>query len=598
MYKPFDEEQFNQFTRLVNSQDIKGLTWIAGYIEGLSQSKSTAIAAEPTTENITPESTKAASQQLTILYGSRTGNGAALAKLAERMATDAGINATVKNMEAYPPRSILKEKRVLVIVSTHGEGDPPFQAKAMYDYLHAKRAPELNELEYAVLALGDSSYYHFCKTGKDVDTRLNELGAKRLKEINCSDVDLKASDEQWLKELLNSLKQPSDGSTTLPLNESASISPATVLQPYSKKYPYNAGVLEKINLHGRGSERTTLHIELQADGLKYEPGDSVGILPVNSTTLVNEALSTTGLDGATEVELQGKRIPLKEALLNQLEIGKLNPDVLKKYVQLFPDSKAATHLTDSKTLQEYLYGRDLVDLLSAYPEKLTAQQLVDLLKPLQPRYYSIASSPLAYPGELHLTVALVEYQSIRRTKNGTCTGFLSEVLLENDTVPVFIESNPNFRLPANPSTSIIMIGAGTGIAPFRAFIQERELTPEAGKSWLFFGNRHFETEFLYQTEWQHYLKSGVLTRMDVAFSRDSDQPVYVQHRLLENGKELYDWISEGAHVYICGDMRKMAADVQLALSELLQQYGGLDPEQAQQELDQMQRERRLQLDVY
>lgn len=598
MYKPFDEEQFNQFTRLVNSQDIKGLTWIAGYIEGLSQSKSTAIAAEPTTENITPESTKAASQQLTILYGSRTGNGAALAKLAERMATDAGINATVKNMEAYPPRSILKEKRVLVIVSTHGEGDPPFQAKAMYDYLHAKRAPELNELEYAVLALGDSSYYHFCKTGKDVDTRLNELGAKRLKEINCSDVDLKASDEQWLKELLNSLKQPSDGSTTLPLNESASISPATVLQPYSKKYPYNAGVLEKINLHGRGSERTTLHIELQADGLKYEPGDSVGILPVNSTTLVNEALSTTGLDGATEVELQGKRIPLKEALLNHLEIGKLNPDVLKKYVQLFPDSKAATHLTDSKTLQEYLYGRDLVDLLSAYPEKLTAQQLVDLLKPLQPRYYSIASSPLAYPGELHLTVALVEYQSNRRTKNGTCTGFLSEVLLENDTVPVFIESNPNFRLPANPSTSIIMIGAGTGIAPFRAFIQERELTPEAGKSWLFFGNRHFETEFLYQTEWQHYLKSGVLTRMDVAFSRDSDQPVYVQHRLLENGKELYDWISEGAHVYICGDMRKMAADVQLALSELLQQYGGLDPEQAQQELDQMQRERRLQLDVY
>lgn len=598
MYKPFDEEQFNQFTRLVNSQDIKGLTWIAGYIEGLSQSKSTAIAAEPTTENITPESTKAASQQLTILYGSRTGNGAALAKLAERMATDAGINATVKNMEAYPPRSILKEKRVLVIVSTHGKGDPPFQAKAMYDYLHAKRAPELNELEYAVLALGDSSYYHFCKTGKDVDTRLNELGAKRLKEINCSDVDLKASDEQWLKELLNSLKQPSDGSTTLPLNESASISPATVLQPYSKKYPYNAGVLEKINLHGRGSERTTLHIELQADGLKYEPGDSVGILPVNSTTLVNEALSTTGLDGATEVELQGKRIPLKEALLNQLEIGKLNPDVLKKYVQLFPDSKAATHLTDSKTLQEYLYGRDLVDLLSAYPEKITAQQLVDLLKPLQPRYYSIASSPLAYPGELHLTVALVEYQSNRRTKNGTCTGFLSEVLLENDTVPVFIESNPNFRLPANPSTSIIMIGAGTGIAPFRAFIQERELTPEAGKSWLFFGNRHFETEFLYQTEWQHYLKSGVLTRMDVAFSRDSDQPVYVQHRLLENGKELYDWISEGAHVYICGDMRKMAADVQLALSELLQQYGGLDPEQAQQELDQMQRERRLQLDVY
>ncbi|MDD3195138.1 MAG: assimilatory sulfite reductase (NADPH) flavoprotein subunit [Paludibacter sp.] len=598
MYKPFDEEQFNQFTRLVNSQDIKGLTWISGYIEGLSQSKSTAIAAEPTTENITPESTKAASQQLTILYGSRTGNGAALAKLAERMATDAGINATVRNMETYPPRSILKEKRVLVIVSTHGEGDPPFQAKAMYDYLHAKRAPELNELEYAVLALGDSSYYHFCKTGKDVDTRLNELGAKRLKEINCSDVDLKASDEQWLKELLNSLKQPSDGSTTLPLNESASISPATVLQPYSKKYPYNAGVLEKINLHGRGSERTTLHIELQADGLKYEPGDSVGILPVNSTTLVNEALSTTGLDGATEVELQGKRIPLKEALLNQLEIGKLNPDVLKKYVQLFPDSKAATHLTDSKTLQEYLYGRDLVDLLSAYPEKLTAQQLVDLLKPLQPRYYSIASSPLAYPGELHLTVALVEYQSNRRTKNGTCTGFLSEVLLENDTVPVFIESNPNFRLPANPSTSIIMIGAGTGIAPFRAFIQERELTPEAGKSWLFFGNRHFETEFLYQTEWQHYLKSGVLTRMDVAFSRDSDQPVYVQHRLLENGKELYDWISEGAHVYICGDMRKMAADVQLALSELLQQYGGLDPEQAQQELDQMQRERRLQLDVY
>lgn len=590
---PFSASDLDVLNRLIEPLNEQQLAWVCGYIAGYSyhaNGKPASISSHPS-----PQSLKKTS--LTILYGSRTGNGANLAKIAGQMAAEKGLEVKLKSMEDYPVKQLEQEEQMLVIVSTHGDGEPPFQAKSVYDFLHGKRAPGLPNLKYAVFALGDSSYFHFCKTGKEFDSRLAELGATRLLPVQLSDVDIKPEDEKWLEEFFGLLNGE----------------PA-ITNSYNRKNPLQARVIEKINLHGRGSDRTTLHIELQTEGLSYLPGDSAGIIPVNSKQLTDEVLAVTGLQPDEFVEINGEKLELREALQQHLEIGKLSPDQIRKLIALIPDSVSspgeATEARSHKkaelaklaenpaALQEYLYGRDIVDLLIDFPATLTATQLTGLLKPLQPRYYSIASGANAYSGEVHLTVALVDYEKNGRNKRGTCTGFLSGILTDNETVPVFIESSPHFRLPDAPSTPIIMIGAGTGIAPYRAFVQERELTPGAGKSWLIFGNRHFESEFLYQTEWQHYFKSGVLTRMDVAFSRDQDEPVYVQHRMLENAKELYDWIAMGAQVYICGDMRKMAADVQQALSTILQQEGGLTYEQAQEELELMQRERRLQLDVY
>ncbi|MEA4985854.1 Sulfite reductase [NADPH] flavoprotein alpha-component [bioreactor metagenome] len=595
LISPFSEEQLENIKNLINPLNEIQLAWISGYLAGRSQlplPQQNGKAAEvPVADQV--------NHKLTILYGSRTGNGKGLAKMTEKMAADIGLPVEVKSMEDYQPKELVNEKYLLIIVSTHGDGVPPFQAKVVYDHLHGKRAQRLDETQYAVLALGDSSYFHFCKTGKDFDSKLEALGAKRIREILCCDVDYKQSDEVWIQETLADFKRLTGSG-----NAETTVKPAGVKTEksvrFTKQKPYAAQVFEKINLHGRGSERATLHIELQADvaGLSYEPGDSAGIIPVNAKELITELLQVTALNPDETIEINGIKRKLEEALYRDLELSKITPDVIKRYLEQFPDNKLEAVYKDQQALQTYIYGRDIVDLLTDYPVKLTAAQLVSILKPLQPRYYSIASSPNAYPGEIHLTVALVDYEQGGRNKRGTCTGFLSDVLEEDEHVPVFIESNPNFRLPANPATPIIMIGAGTGVAPYRAFVQERALNPGSGKSWLFFGNRHFETEFLYQTEWQQHLKSGALTRMDVAFSRDGEKPVYVQHRLLEQAGDIYQWIQNGAYIYICGDMKKMAVDVQNALSTILSQEGGYNADEAQEYLNRMQQEKRLQLDVY
>lgn len=592
---PFTEEQFEAIKKLLNPLNEIQIAWISGYIAGLSNQTPSGEKAE-SSETIT---TDYANRPLTILYGSRTGNGKGLAKVAEKMALENGLSTEVKSMEDYKLKDLASEKKLLIIVSTHGDGEPPFQAKEVYDYIHGKRAPKLDGVQYAVLALGDSSYLQFCKTGKDFDIQLEKLGAKRIKNILCCDVDYKQSDEQWLKEVLQDFKQVAGSARTDTAGKQKTYS-LIKTKGYSKQKPFMAPVFKKINLHGRGSERQTLHIELQAEaeGLTYEPGDSAGIIPVNSEELIAEVLKVTALQPDEIVEVNNTERTLHEALYRDFELSKITSDVIKRYLEIVPNNELKKISEDINSLQAYIYGRDIVDLFTDYPSVITAGQLIKMLRPLQPRYYSIASSPKAFPGEIHLTVALVDYTHSGRNKRGTCSGFLSEILTENEQVPVFIEPNPNFRLPANPATPIIMIGAGTGIAPYRAFVQERELSPGAGKSWLFFGNRNFETEFLYQTEWQQHLKTGALTRMDVAFSRDQDQPVYVQHRMLERAKELYQWIEEGAHIYICGDMKKMATDVQNALLSIIQQEGGYNQEEAKEFLDQLQKEKRLQSDVY
>jgi len=575
---PLSSDQFEVFSKLASSLNEVQLAWLSGYLAALTAQKG--IPAEIKTE-AKPEA-KTSFGALTILYGSRTGNGEGLAKKAIKLATEIGLTATLKNMDDYRPRDLQTEKNLLVIVSTHGEGEPPFAAKELHDFIFGKRATRLENVKYAVLGLGDSSYFQFCQTGA---TRLVDM-------IGC-DVDFQETANLWLKSALAAFAGPSADklSDTQVLNTDIIDQPA-----YSKKNPYQAELLEKINLHGRGSERQTLHIELDAD-LAFEPGDSAGIMPVNTSELVDEVLKATGLSREDVVEFKNVNTLLFDTLKREFELSKITVDVVKRYLEFVPNEKLASLSQSPDELQNYLYGKDIADLFNDFPVIMSAQDLIKLLRPLQPRLYSISSSPRSNPGELHLAVAVVEYQNKGRKRRGACSNYLLEFDAENK-LPVFIEKNPNFRLPENDETPIIMVGAGTGIAPYRAFVQHRENAVKQGKSWLLFGNRNFETEFLYQTDWQKYLKSGALSKMDVAFSRDTDKRVYVQHKLQENAAEVFRWLEDGAHFYICGDMKKMATDVQNTLISIIEKQGIMTNENALEYVNKMQKEKRLQLDVY
>jgi len=589
-------EQLELLTKLTGSLSKEQQVWVSGYLAGFSARNGEQVSQQ--VEN----ATSSAQSALTILYGSRTGNGERLAKKAKILAEAQGLNVVLKNMETYRTRDLQAEKNLLVIVSTHGEGVPPFSAQELHGFIYGKRAPKLDGVNFAVLALGDSSYFQFCKTGRDFDEQLEKLGAKRLVPVLTCDLDFEQPADEWIKSTLISfgakLSNGSQGSASTNLSKPTQIN--TESPKYTKKNPYKAPVYEKITLHGKPSERQTLHLELATEdqGLTYEPGDSAGVIPLNPPELINEVLKVTGLNGEEVLEINGVQTTLYDSLRRNFELSKITTDVANRYLAFAPNAKLKKLVDNSAKFKEYLYGRDIVDLFQDFPAKVTSAELSKLLRPIQPRSYSISSSPLACPGELHLTVSVVNYEQSGRAKRGACSSYLSEVVIENEHVPIFIESNPNFRLPKNEETPIVMIGAGTGIAPYRAFVQHRELSEKRGKSWLFFGNRNFETEFLYQAEWQNFLKSGALTKMNVAFSRDGSKKEYVQDRLIENSRELFRWLQEGAHFYICGDMNKMAGDVQKALVKIIEQEGDLNNESAQEYVTNMQKEKRLQLDVY
>ncbi|HEY3390297.1 MAG TPA: assimilatory sulfite reductase (NADPH) flavoprotein subunit [Prolixibacteraceae bacterium] len=587
---PLSPEQFETFRLLTSQLNEVQLAWMSGYLAASTAQYGVQTPISVKDEIINTSNLK----PITILYGSRTGNGEGLAKKAQNLATEFGLTATLKKMDDYKPRDLQSEKNLLVIVSTHGEGEPPFAAKELHDFIFGKRVSRLENLNFAVLALGDSSYFQFCQTGKDFDLQLEKLGANRQAGMASCDVDFQEIADQWLKSTL--LVFSGSSGDNVPVASERNVE-TSASQSYSKKNPYQAELLEKINLHGRGSERQTLHIELDSD-LPFEPGDSAGIMPVNSTELVNEVFSATGLNPNEEVEIKGVKTSLFDALKQEFELSKLTTDVVKRFLEFGPNEKLASISQSQEKLQDYLYGNDIVDLFSDFPLKLSAQDLIKLLRPLQPRLYSISSSPKANPGELHLAVSVVEYKNRGRNRRGTCSNYLLEVDGDKNKIPIFIEKNPNFRLPKNDETPIIMVGAGTGIAPYRAFVQHREQAEKQGKSWLVFGNRNFETEFLYQTDWQKYLKSGALSKMDVAFSRDTDKRVYVQHKLQENAAEIYRWLEDGAHFYICGDMKKMATDVQNTLVSIVENQGTMSKDNALEYVNKMQKEKRLQLDVY
>ena len=537
--------------------------------------------------------------ELLILYGTESGNAESLAEQTLEKANKLGFKAKISNMAEISLATLKKADNLLVIVSTWGEGDPPETAADFYEAFMADSAPKLDSINYSVLALGDTSYEHFCKIGKDFDARLESLGGNRLFERKDCDVDFDDDFAEWSD---GALKAFSSVLTLDSNNSSVSTTTKTAVK-YSRKNPCQSELSERINLNGTGSAKETMHLEfdLSGTGLTYEAGDSLAVQPKNSDELVSSLLETTQFDPSTSVSIKDETYSLGEALKSALDITTLSVPFLTRYNAIANNQALAGLLEDEdkSNIQNYINGRDLIDVLIDYPAKeLTAQSLVDLLRKLPPRLYSIASSQKANPDSVHLTVAVVRYETHGREREGVCSTFLANRLDVDMTADVFVTPNKNFKLPENTEAPIIMVGPGTGIAPFRAFMQERKALGAKGKNWLFFGDQHFITDFLYQAEWQAYQKEGLLNKIDLAFSRDQKEKVYVQDKMLANASELYAWLESGAYFYVCGDASRMAHDVDKALHQIVQEQAGLSEEATAEYIKKMKSEKRYLRDVY
>ncbi|NRF01665.1 assimilatory sulfite reductase (NADPH) flavoprotein subunit [Bacillus subtilis] len=600
MNSPFNQEQAELLNRLLPTLTESQKIWLSGYLSAQSVSAQE-TAGTPAAAVSAEAPAPAVSKEVTVLYGSQTGNAQGLAENAGKQLEQSGFQVTVSSMSDFKPNQLKKVTNLLIVVSTHGEGEPPDNALSFHEFLHGRRAPKLEDLRFSVLALGDSSYEFFCQTGKEFDQRLEELGGKRISpRVDC-DLDYDEPAAEWLEGVLKGLNEAGGGNAA-PASAAAS---QTGESSYSRTKPFRAEVLENLNLNGRGSNKETRHVELslEGSGLTYEPGDSLGVYPENDPELVELLLKEMNWDPEEIVTLnkQGDVRPLKEALIYHYEITVLTKPLLEQAAQLTGNDELRELLApgNEENVKAYIEGRDLLDLVRDYgPFSVSAQEFVSILRKMPARLYSIASSLSANPDEVHLTIGAVRYDAHGRERKGVCSILCAERLQPGDTLPVYVQHNQNFKLPKDPETPIIMVGPGTGVAPFRSFMQEREETGAEGKAWMFFGDQHFVTDFLYQTEWQNWLKDGVLTKMDVAFSRDTEEKVYVQHRMLEHSAELFEWLQEGAAVYICGDEKHMAHDVHNTLLEIIEKEGNMSREEAEAYLADMQQQKRYQRDVY
>lgn len=609
---PFTEGQATQINELLQTLTPEQKVWLSGYLvanqqltSGTSDTQGSQIGAvskdtetmlqqnEPT---IQPEK-----RAITLLYGSETGNAQGLAEIFEERLSNIGHNVTLKAMDEFKPKNLKNVEDLFIITSTQGEGDPPDNAAELHEFIHGRKAPKLEGVRFSVLALGDQTYEFFCQTGRDFDKKLEELGAERLYERVDCDVDYEEDAEKWMANVINTIDSAPEGTQSEQV-VSESIKSAKE-KKYSKANPYQAEVLENINLNGRGSNKETRHIEFLLDnfGEEYEVGDCLVVLPQNDPALVELLMSTLGWDPGDQIQISedGDTISLEEALTSYFEITKLTRPLLQNAAAYFDNEALEDKVQDSEWIQNYIEGRDFIDLLNDFPpEELEPEDLYQILRKLPPREYSISSSYQSLPDEVHITVGAVRYNTHGRDRSGVCSVQFAERIQPGDTVPIYLKRNPNFKFPKDGDTPVIMIGPGTGIAPFRAHMQEREEYGYKGNTWLFFGDQHFTTDFLYQTEWQEWLKDGVLEKMNVAFSRDTDQKVYVQHRIAEHSKEFNEWLEKGASIYICGDEKNMAKDVHQAIRNVLVKEQNLTEEDAESYLKQMKKDKRYQRDVY
>lgn len=589
---PLSPEQLARLQAAVGEFSPTQMAWLSGYFWGMVNQQPSAVIAPVVAAPATA---------ITLISASQTGNAR---RLAEQLRDDllaAKLNVNLVNAGDYKFKQIAQERLLVIVASTQGEGEPAEEAVALHKFLFSKKAPKLPETAFAVFGLGDTSYEHFCQAGKDFDNKLAELGAQRLVERVDADVEYQESAQQWRQQVVAALQArvPAQSTAAAAATKSGVVDEITS-SPYSKTAPLTAQLSVQQKVTGRHSEKDVRHIEIDLgdSGLRYQPGDALGVWFDNDPALVDELLALLWLKGDEPVSIDGQNILVSQALRSHLELTQNTTVIVDKYAALSRDEKLIALLADKPALQHYAKNTPIVDMVRQAPSDLNADQLVALLRPLTPRLYSIASSQAETENEVHITVGVVRYEIDGRPRTGGASGYLADRLAVDDDIRIFIEHNDNFRLPANPETPVIMIGPGTGIAPFRAFMQQREADGATGKNWLLFGNPHFTEDFLYQVEWQRYVKDGLLTRIDLAWSRDQAHKIYVQDKLREQGAELWDWIQQGAHIYVCGDANRMAKDVEQVLLDVVALHGAMDAEQADEYLSELRLARRYQRDVY
>ncbi|MCF2917144.1 assimilatory sulfite reductase (NADPH) flavoprotein subunit [Pseudoalteromonas sp. Cn5-37] len=593
---PLSQEQVQKLQGLVAELNPIQQAWVSGYLAANANAGALTggVAAAPDAGDAAP---------LTILYGSQTGNAKGVASKLKEQAESRGLTVKLVNMADYKPTALKKEKFITVVVSTYGEGEPPEDAESLHEFLTTKKAPKLDGVKVAVIGLGDSSYEFFCQTAKDFEERFNKLGAETIFQRADLDVDYDDEAAKWIDGALDAFEpdlkaqQQASGGQVVAMPFGAA---APAASQYTKQNPFAAelSVVQKIT--GRDSTKDVRHVEISLEGsdITYTPGDSLGVYFLNDEALVDEVLTLTQIDSSSTVKLGDEELSIRDALIEKLELTQSYPGFVEKYATATGNPDLLKLVEDRAAMREYIEPRQIFDIIRQNPAQLEAQTLVDCLRKLQARLYSIASSQAEVEEEVHLTVGLVEFDAFGSEHLGGCSGYLARRAEEGCKVKVFSEHNDNFRLPANDETPIIMVGPGTGIAPFRAFLQERDAREASGKNWLFFGNPHFTQDFLYQVEIQGYLKSGLLTKVDVAFSRDQAEKVYVQDKLRKNSQEVFAWLEAGAHFYICGDANRMAKDVHQALVDIIKENSGKDDEQAEQYLKDLRSANRYQKDVY
>ena len=560
-------EKLKLVQELANSSSKEEIAWISGYFS--------AIASVKTLPENQLVSSASATNKITIAYGTETGNSKKLATAFAATARKKGIQAKLVSLEQYRITDLPKEEYFFTVISTQGEGEPPAAAQKFYDHIH-QNGFKVNNLKYGVLALGDTTYPLFCKAGEDIDQQLQKLGGERLVTLQKCDTDYESEATVWIEEVLQRLQQSK--------SEPFVSAPKPFVKPKSKK-TYTGTIVKNINLNDRGSNKQTHHIEVIAEDLEYEPGDSIGIIPSNPSYAVQAVLELSGLNADTLIEYKGQNSELRFLLESKLNIMYLPERVVRLYANLVEQDIPVSKI-------------GLAQLLKIYPlaGKEQFSDLIQILEPLTPRLYSISSSKEAHGEEVHITVARDQFQVNEEWQCGLCSNHLIS-LNEGALVEFYIHKNREFRLPA-ADKDVIMIGPGTGIAPFRSFLSERDATGASGRNWLFFGEQYFVTDFLYQSEIQSWLSTGVLTKVNVSFSRDQPEKIYVQHKMQKHGEELFKWIRAGAYVYICGAKDPMSIDVENTLLEIFSRHGSLSKESAAGLLDILKEEGRYRKDVY
>ena len=575
------------------------LAWLSGYAWSQASGVEQPLVGQHLAANLTALSAEPFS--ITVLSGSQTGNAKSVADKVAAELTEAGIAVKRVALKDYKAKTIADEKYLLLVTSTQGEGEPPEEGVVLHKLLNGKKTPKLTELQFAVLGLGDSSYPNFCQAGKDFDQRFAELGATRLFERVDADLDYSATAEQWIRDIVAIIKEKAAQASPV-VQSIATATTALVAKEsqYNKANPFPATLITNQKITGRQSDKDVRHLEFDLAGsdLHYQAGDALGVWFDNDPKLVDEILSLAQIDPTTEVTIERKTQTISTALLSHLELTQNTPAFVKGYAALANNEQLNDLVADNQALQELVQRTPIVDVLHKFPAKLTAEQLVSLLRPLMPRLYSISSSPAEVGEEVHLTVGVVRFEHEGRARSGAASSFLADRVEEDGAVRVFVEHNDNFRLPNDMTKPIIMVGSGTGVAPFRAFMQQRVADEASGKNWLIFGNPHFASDFLYQTEWQQFAKEGFLHKYDFAWSRDQEKKIYVQDKIRENSTALWQWLQEGAYFYVCGDASKMAKDVEQALLDVIAKEGNLSPDEAEDYLNELREEKRYQRDVY